>query len=98
MSLVQPPRIDNWHGEIFTFGAHRPRCANGAAEDGSENNVKLETLRFEAFPSLSRLNQSIGAQINVMPASENVRYVPLAFTVAHKDHLERHDLQEKKDE
>ena len=90
MPLVEAPGVHDGHREVLAVSAHRPGGLYSSTQYRREDDVELETLLFQALPSLDGLLLAILAQIHVRPASEDVRHIPHALTVTDEDHLVHH--------
>ena len=66
-------------------GADRPREHRGEGDGGTE------LLAQQFAPGLRRLEQSLFAQVDVVPAGEQVIDIPGALSVADQNQFSRHD-------
>jgi len=87
VTLVESPRVHNWHSEVLGLHADRPRGLDCPAQDGGEDDVKLEALLLDDLASVDGLLLAILAQVDIMPAGEDVGNVPQALAMADKDDL-----------
>lgn len=58
---------------------------DGSGQDGSENQIEFVSSFFKVSSCLSGLFNTLGAQLNIGPASETVFLIPGRFTVSEED-------------
>mmetsp|Transcript_59265 Transcript_59265/g.183716 ORF Transcript_59265/g.183716 Transcript_59265/m.183716 type:complete len:558 (-) Transcript_59265:419-2092(-) len=86
--LVQPPGVDDGHGEVLRLHERSPCGADGAPEHGGEDDVEAEAGRLEHLACLQGLQLPRLAQVDVRPAREDVLHVPVALPMTEEDNLQ----------
>src|SRR5262245_37018031 len=91
VALVQTPGALHRYPHAVHLIEHDPQGADGALQHRGEGDVRGEVLLEQLLSCLDRFDTSLGREIDVRPAGEEVLEIPDALAVADQDQLAGHD-------
>ena len=89
VALVELPGFDDGQPLAVHLAEHDVEGADRALETRGVADVKVEAGFFEGAAACRRLFAARVGELDIGPASEQVEFVPLGFSVTDKDELHR---------